>query len=227
MTGPDQPSLAERARTVVWLSTAATMITGRCGSRAMTVVSVRDRGDGCPVVSLDESSPVLRSLTACPVATLSYPSELPYPAFGLTGLLDRPRGVAPSGHSRRDLVLSPLSARFYGTDSVLVPMSEYLEASPDPLARHAAGTVRHLEGCHGPTVLDAVRRHRPHALAAVPRSLTRFGLEIGVLSADGVENLCLPFPGGPVSDVHEASAALRRLLTGTPSGVTRDREKER
>jgi hypothetical protein len=167
MTEPDQPSLAERARTVVSLSTAATMITGRCG-------------------------------------------------------------VAPSGRSRRDLVLSPLSARFYGTTSVLVPMSEYLEASPDPLARHAAGTVRHLEGCHGRTVLDAVRRqHRPHALAAVPRSLTRFGLEVGVLSADGVETLWLRFPEGPVAGVHEASAALRGLLTGTPSGVSRDREQER
>jgi hypothetical protein len=204
------------------------MITGRCGSRAMTLVSVRDRGDGCPLVSVEASSPVVRSLTACPVATLSFPSDLPYPAFGLTGLLDRPRGGARTEQPTRDFVLSPLSARFYGTESVLVPMTDYLDSAPDPLAAHAAGTLRHLEGCHGATVLDAVRRrHRPHALAAVPRSLTRFGLEVSVLGADGVESLFLRFPDGPVADAQAASTALRRLLTGAGHPPVRDQERER
>lgn len=208
----EQPTPAERARTAVAHAPVATMITGRCASRSLTVVGLGGSDDGMPVVRLEPSSPVVRSVARCPVATLSFPGHGEHPAFGLTGTLERLRDRA--GHDALRYRLVPLSARYYGSRSVSVPLSAYLAAEPDPLAPYAARTLTHLEHAHGDRMLRAVRaRLRPHALAVVPRELDRYGLGLGVVVADGVETLRLPFVDGPVSSPVEAGHALRRLLS--------------
>lgn len=212
MAEQHEPTLAERARTVVARSPAATMITGRCASRSLTVVGLDATDDGRPQVRLEPSSPVVGAIARCPVATLSFPGHGAYPAFGLTGTLERLRDR--SGGRVLRYRLAPLSARFYGADSVSVPLTEYVDARPDPLAPYAERTVRHLEETHADRVLAAVRvRLRPHALFAVPREIDRYGLGVTVMLSDGVETLRLPFSGGPATSCADAARELHRLLT--------------
>ena len=71
-TRPTEPTLAEQARTALAVAGAATLLTQGCPTRpsTTTLVSVEDRPDGRPLVHLDDSSPVVRELAACRVATV-------------------------------------------------------------------------------------------------------------------------------------------------------------
>ena len=47
----------------------------------------------------------------------------------------------------------------------------------------------------------------------LPRALDRYGLELAVITGQGVRNVRLGFPGAPVSSFDEVNNGLRALLT--------------
>jgi hypothetical protein len=81
-----EPTLAERARTALARAQAASLVTKGCGARpgTVTVVAVEDQPDGRPLVRLEDSSPTVRELAACPVATLAVAGPGPFSSLELT-----------------------------------------------------------------------------------------------------------------------------------------------
>lgn len=206
-----EPTWAERARTALAAATVATLTTGRCpGPRTVTVASVVPQPDGHPLVRLETTSAISQALAACPVATLTVPGPDPCRALTLTGTVLPHR--SPAGHRLHRL--SVLSVRLVGAAATTIPVRAFLAAEPDPLREHARATMRHLETAHPEDLLCCLRAHgQGDALAVVPRVLDRYGLEVAVLTGDGVRRTRLCFPGGPVSDLEQVAVGLRTLLT--------------
>ena len=214
-SGPHQePSTAELARTALAQAEVATLISrGRGPSGdSLAVVSVNDSPDGRPLVQLERTSPMVRRLAACPVATISIAAPGPFVALQLTGPAMACKGA---GKGLRGFRLSLLSARFLGRREVVpVPVGAFHAASPDPLWPHAAQVLEHLGQAHAPELLACARAHGlPHAQAVVPRAIDRYGLELALISAIGVTTLRLPFPGGPVESLSSVTCGLRAVLT--------------
>ena len=206
-----EPSLAEQARTALAVATAATLETSGCRvPRTLTVVLIKDRPDGRPLVHLDDASPTVRLLAAFPVATVSIAGPAPFRSLDLTGPFQHIRSDRDGCRTYR---LSLLSARLIGSTSVPVPLGEFHAAEPDPLRRHAPAALNHLERAHSDELLACVRAHGYLAQAVVPRRLDRYGVELAIIIADGVCVMRLPFPGGPVDNLEQVATGLRLLLT--------------
>ena len=207
-----EPSLAELARTALADASAATLVTTGCPTPGtLTVVPVEDQPDGRPLIRLERSSPAVRLLASCPVATLSLPAPAPYRALDLVGPLNPCR---PGRDGTRTYRLSLLSARLVGTTAVPVPLSEFHAAAPDPLRGQASAALSHLEEWHAEELLACVRAHGCEEVqAVVPRALDRYGIELAVLCPDAVRRVRLDFPGGPVDNLDQVTTDLRILLT--------------
>ncbi|QBR92589.1 DUF2470 domain-containing protein [Nocardioides euryhalodurans] len=191
------------------MTTVATLTAGRC-PRAVTVVRIEPQPDGHPLLHLGATSPVHRLLAACPVATLAVPGPDPYRALALTGPV-LPRRTRDGSRTHR---MSLVSARLIGPEVLPIPLTAFIDAAPDPLHRHAAATLQHLETAHAAELLSCLRAHgHRDTRAVVPRGLDRYGLEVAAITDDGVCRLRLPFPGGPVDDLGQVAAGLRLLLT--------------
>ena len=212
MVPATEPTLAERARTALAQAQVGSLISRNNGAAgSMTVVRVSDRPDGEPVVEVASGSHVVRLLGWCPVVTVAVPGPTPFRALHLTGTASR---CAPLDDRLRAYRLSLLSTRLVSTISVTVPVGEFRDAEPDPLWRAAPAALGHLAEAHAPELLACVRAHDlPHAEAVVPRALDRYGLELAVITAQGVRTLRLGFPGAPVSSLDEVNDGLRALLT--------------
>ena len=209
-----ESSTAELARTALARAEVATLISrGRGPSAdALAVVNVQDSPDGRPLVQLERTSPMVRRLAACPVATISIAAPDPFVALQLTG-----PAMACKGASKglRGFRLSLLSARFVARSKVVpVPLGAFHAAAPDPLWPHAAEVLDHLEQAHAPELVACARAHGlPHAQAVVPRAIDRYGLELALITGIGVSTLRLPFPGGPVESLGNVTCGLRAVLT--------------
>lgn len=215
-----EPTLPERARTALAQAKAATLVTKGCPARSgtLTVVSVEDQPDGRPLIRLEDSSPIVRELVACPVATLSVAGPAPFRSLQLTGSLKPCRAPRP-GH--RTYRLSPLTGRLVGITSLSLSLSEFHAARPDPLTRLAPTLLEHLAEAHASDLLACIRGHGyDHAQAVVPRALDRYGLELAVLTTAGVERLRLPFPGGPIDAIQQVPPGLAAPLTCRCRGTT-------
>jgi len=208
------PTSAELARTALAQARVATLISRGRGSSvdALAVVNVQDSPDGRPLVQLERTSPMVRRLAACPVATISIPAPGPFVALHLTGPAMACKGAS---NGLRGFRLSLLSARFVSRrKDVPVPLGAFHAASPDPLWPHAAQILEHLEQAHPPELLACARAHGlPHAQAVVPRTIDRYGLELALITGLGVTTLRLPFPGGPVESLTKVTCGLRAVLT--------------
>jgi hypothetical protein len=145
---------------------------------------------------------------------VSLPAGPPFSALRLTGTA---RPVGGAGITACRLAIG--SIEFTG-GSVLtakgarVPVEDYLAARPDPLWRVAPGILRHLEHGHMDELVGCVRAHgMTRAEWVIPRGLDRYGLELLVLTGDGIAAVRLAFPDGPVSSLDDVPVSLRTALT--------------
>jgi hypothetical protein len=209
------PSLPERARTALARAATATVsVAGAPGGPAAAgPVPVRSMRDGSPLLLPSAGSPLARRLAAGqdPVR-VSLPAESPFSALRLTGTA-RP---VPAGDEAgaAACVVALGSIEFTGGGRARVPVEEYRAARPDPLWRVAPGIVRHLEHGHMGELVRCVRAHgMSRAEWVVPHGLDRYGLELLVLTTDGVAAVRLSFPDGPVSSLDDVPVSLRTALT--------------
>jgi hypothetical protein len=203
-----EPTLPERARTALAQAKAGTLITKGCPPRSgtLTIVAVEDQPDGRVLIHLESSSPTVRELVACPVATLSVAGPAPFRRLDLTGPLNACR---PARRGQRTYRLSTLSGRLVGTTSLPLALGDFHAARPDPLAGLAVALLDHLANAHAPELLACIRAHgHLDAEAVVPRALDRYGLEIAILGPAGVQRVRLPFPGGPIDTLEQVPPGL-------------------
>ena len=216
------PSLPELARTMVaraataTISAAARGETGpRGGAGSAGPVPVRSTQDGSPLLLPAAGSPLARWLAASPGAVrVSLPADPPFSALRLTGTA-RPVGDAGTAAC----VVAIGSIEFTGGDvsngnGARVPVAEYRAARPDPLWRVAPGILHHLEHGHMDELVHCVQAHgMTRAEWVIPRGLDRYGLELLVLSLDGIATVRLSFPDGPVASLSDVPLSLRTALT--------------
>jgi hypothetical protein len=213
------PSLAERARTAVAQARLAVVTwdelepAGRLRSPVTATAAIRADGAGGPVLLLAPRETVTEALAASPLVTVTVPAPAPLGSLALTGTV-WPRAEADGRLGYR---LDLRSLRFAGGGDggggAPVPLAEYQAAAPDPLWRVAASAIGHLEHGHMAELICWVRAHGMYqAEWVVPRGLDRFGLELAVISANGVAAVRLSFPAGPVSSLEDVPASLRAVL---------------
>jgi hypothetical protein len=209
------PSLPELARTALARTATATVsaVTVPDGPAPAVPVPVRSTWDGSPVLLAAAGSPLAQWLAASPdPVRVSLPAEPPFSALRLTGKA-RPVMVGHEAGITACMVTLG-SIEFIGGGWARVPVEEYRAARPDPLWRVAPGILHHLEHGHMGELIRCVRAHGlSRADWVIPRGLDRYGLELLVLTADGVAAVRLAFPGGPVTSLDDVPASLRTALT--------------
>jgi hypothetical protein len=215
------PSLAELARTALASAAAAEIDDVRSpgypaeAGRVPARVPVRDGRDGSPLLLPVTGSALERRLAARPeTVTVFVPARGPYSVLRLTGTArpmasNRRAGIAACMVDLRSVeFISAARAR------VPVPLTEYRAAAPDPLWREAPGVLRHLEHGHMADLIACVRMHGlPQADWVITRGLDRYGLELLVLTTDGVAAVRLGYPDGPVASLQDVPASIRTALT--------------
>jgi hypothetical protein len=215
------PSLAALARTALASAAAAEIDDARSPGdpvypgRVPTQVPVRDGRDGSPLLLPVTGSVLEHQLAARREAvTVTVPAAGPHSALRLTGTVrltarNRRAGIAACMVDLRSVeLIGHAGAR------VQIPLAEYSAAAPDPLWREAPGVLHHLEHGHMADLIACVRMHGlPQADWVITRGLDRFGLELLVLTTDGVAAVRLGFPDGPVTSLRDVPASIRTALT--------------
>ena len=215
------PSLAELARTALASAATAEIDDAErpgdpaCRGRVPVLAPVRDGRDGSPLLLSVTGSVGEHRLSAQREAvTVTVPASGPYSTLQLTGTArttarNRRVGVAACMVDLRSVeLIGHAGAR------VLVPLPEYRAAAPDPLWREAPAVLRHLEHGHMTDLVACVRMHGlPQADWVIARGLDRYGLELLVLTTDGVAAVRLGFPDGPVTSLRDVPASIRTALT--------------
>ena len=215
------PSLAELARTALASAAAAEIHDARRSGapaeagRGAALIPVRDGRDGSPLLLSVTGSVIEHRLAAQTEAvSVTVPAGGPYSTLQLTGT------ARPTARNRRVGIAACMvdlrSVELIGQAGVrvLVPLAEYRAAAPDPLWREAPGVLRHLEHGHMTELIACVRVHGlPQADWVIARGLDRYGLELLVLTTDGVAAVRLGFPDGPVTSLRDVPASIRTALT--------------
>lgn len=203
------PSPAEIARTVLSGAGEARLVIDDL--MLPDPVAIRTAEDGRVSVIVPPASPMFDALDAAPVAMLQLDAPAPFGTLELIGGFGR---CPDTGTPAQVFSVALLKLRFAAARTVAVPLSAYFAATPDPLREHASQMVAHLEQGHSQGLLDCLRAHgMTEASAVVPRTIDRYGLELGVITSTGVATARLAFPGGPVTSVREVAAHLRVVLT--------------
>jgi hypothetical protein len=208
------PSRAELARTALARAAAAAVTAAGPDRCAFAAVPVRVNAAGQPVLLPADRSALAGLLAAGPATvTVAVAADLPFTSLRLVGTAARDR--PPATHCGTiPYVVTLRSVEFTGPRRAPVDLAEYRTGAPDPLWREAPGILRHLESCHMAELVACVRAHgMPAAECVVPRSLDRFGLELLVLSPDGLAACRLSFPDGPVTSLRQVPASVRAVLT--------------
>jgi hypothetical protein len=237
------PSLPERARTALARATTATVsdasppggpADGPASNAARNVaaagpVPVWAAWDGSPLLLPPDGSPLARLLAgrSSGAVRVSLPAGAPFSALRLTGTVTPASGACVAGVGGvagvtgvarvtgvSAWLVSLGSVEFTGGGNPRVAVAEYRAARPDPLWRVAPGILHHLEHDHMSELVRCVRAHgMARAEAVIPRGLDRYGLELLVLTTDGIAAVRLSFPGGPVSSLGDVPASVRAALT--------------
>ena len=217
------PSLPERARTALAQAAAATVSDATLpghpvlagGPAPAGPVPVRATRDGSPLLLPPAGSPLASWLAERPDAVrVSLPAGAPFSALRLTGTVTLVTAVTTSTDGVTVCKLAIDSVEFTGAGQPRVPVEDYRAARPDPLWPVAPGILRHLEHGH---VSELVRCVRAHGMACtewvVPRCLDRCGLELLVLTREGIATVRMAFPDGPVGSLDDLPVSLRAALT--------------
>ncbi len=208
------PSRAELARTALARAAAAAVTAAGPDGCAFAAVPVRVNAAGQPVLLPAAGSALAGLLAAGPAeVTVAVPADLPFTSLRLVGITVRDQPAA-ARCGTTPYVVTLQSVEFAGASRVPVDLAQYRTAAPDPLWREAPGILSHLESCHMAELVACVRAHgMPAAECVVPRGLDRFGLELLVLTPDGLAACRLSFPDGPVTDLRQVPASVRAVLT--------------
>jgi hypothetical protein len=215
------PSLPERARTVLARAASATVSvvsvpspgsTSSFGPTGAGQVPCRAARDGSPVLLPVAGSPLAQWLAESPgPLRVSLPAGAPFSVLRLTGTA---RLVQAADTGITACLLTVQSIEFTGASRAWVPVDDYRAAAPDPLWRVAPGVLHHLEHSHMPDLVHCVRAHgMARAEWVIPRGLDRYGLELLVLTKDGITSVRLSVPSGPVSSLDDVPVSLRAALT--------------
>ena len=208
--GQIEPTWAERARTVVANARMASLHTGcRRLPPTLTVVDVEGGDDGRPTIWLEGSAPAVAGLGSCRVASLTMSCPDSVWVLRLVGSFKPQPGERPGLRAYRPTLLS---ARVIGPRQVTIPIAEFLRVDPDPLGGHAEVMVEHLRSAHAADLLACVRAHGHAAEAVLPTGLDRYGIELSILGAHGVNRVRLDFPNGPIQHLDELNAGLHLPL---------------
>ncbi|HEY3882351.1 MAG TPA: DUF2470 domain-containing protein [Trebonia sp.] len=209
------PSLPERARTALARAATATVSDPRLlgAPAAGGQVPVRSTRDGNPLLLPANGTLLAVWLAGGPnTVRVSLPAGPPFSALRLTGTASPVAGAGESGVTACTVSID--SIEFTGASQARVPVEDYRAAAPDPLWRVAPGVLHHLEHGHMGDLVRCVRAHgMSRAEWVVPRGLDRYGLELQVLTADGIAAVRLSFPHGPVTSLDEVPVSLRAALT--------------
>jgi hypothetical protein len=209
------PSLPERARTALARAATATVSdAGLPGGPAVAGrVPVRAARDGSPLLLPPAGSPLARWLAQRPgTVRVSLPAGPPFSALRLTGRVTPVTVAGVAGVTACTVAIG--SVEFTGGGQPRVPVEEYRAARPDPLWRVAPGILHHLEHGHMNELVRCVRAHgMARAEWVVPRGLDRYGLELLVLTTDGIAAVRLSFPDGPVASLDDVPVSVRAALT--------------
>lgn len=206
-----QPSWGEVGRTALADARVATLVTGDGPTpNPPTIVRIEPGLEARAQFWLEPLSPTVGTLSRWPVATLVVAAPLPFRTLELTGAV---RSGSGDGSACRPFDLMPTSARLVGAQAQAIRLEEFLRAGPDPLRGEAPAVLGHLEVAHAADLLACVRAHgRTGAVAVVPRRLNRYGIDLTVMTANGVQTVWLAFPDGPVDSLLEVGPGLRHLL---------------
>lgn len=176
---------------------------------------------------LEPQSWAVANLLSRPLASVTIAAQRP-------GVGRLPHGVVLRGSVRRapshprpsgrpaavPFVLSPTSVRLWNGRLASAPLSaedvvdveSFSAANPDPLRTEAPQVLAHLREAHGAGLLHCLRS-QGHVKAewVEPQRLDRYGLEVSVVSADGVTDIRLPFPA-PLDSLSQLGPGLRTAL---------------
>lgn len=219
-----QPSSAERARTLLLDHQDVSVTVGRCFARSERPARLFDRGDGVPrLVVAHEGAPHLVGKTTSPVLSVRVRGHRPTDLLGITATARREEECQCHGVSLR---LEPLSMRWLNADGSRrgepVSLQSFADAAPDPLVCAARNTLAHLSGDHQDDLLAFARDLvDADTIAVEATAIDSYGLELSVITAEGVVRARCPFPRR-VGDVESASVALRNLLM-SPRPTRRER----
>ncbi|VXC11745.1 hypothetical protein [Nocardioides sp. AX2bis] len=197
---------ADQARTSVAGARTGTLRTRSCRTPSTeTLVSVEVADDGRVRVLLSGSSPAVPALAACRVATLTVPGPGSR-VVRLTGSFTMDR---PDESGVRSYTPTLLSVRLVepGRDDVVVPVDAFWRSEPDTFGHQAAAVLRHLAAVHGEDLLAGARAQGYDAASVVPLVVDRDGVELAVLTLEGVDRWRVPFEGC----VSAAGADLRTV----------------
>lgn len=205
------PPLAELARTAV---ARARMAAVTCDGRPrapVTRTSLRAAPPGQLTLVATPGSGAAQHIGVGTRLTALVGAAAPFTALALAGFVESCTRW-PDGRLAQRVTVS--SVEFTGPAGAAVPLARYLDAAPDPLWQEAPGILGHLDRGHQAQLLGCVRAHGMRdARWVIPRSLDRFGLELGVLTPAGVASIRLSYPDGPVSCLSEIPPPMRMLLT--------------
>ncbi|QWC84603.1 DUF2470 domain-containing protein [Nocardioidaceae bacterium] len=210
MTGP---SPAEVARTALARARCGTLLVRGCGGRAgaMTIVTVHTGADGRPRIAVEADSATAADLEGRRVASLIVPAARPYRRIELTGRLHacRPPGGQADGAGDAVFGLTPVQCLLGGHRGIAVAPEQLRAAAPDPLWRLAPQLVAHLREAHSRDLVACLRAQGHRTAEAVEvHDVDRYGISMTVLSAHGVEDVRLPFPGGPIDALAQAPSGI-------------------
>jgi hypothetical protein len=209
------PSLPERARTALARAATATVSDASLlgAPPATRQVPVRATRDGNALLLPPAGSLVAAWLAARPQAVrVSLPAGPPFSALRLIGTAVTASAAGGAGVAACTVAIE--SVEFTGAGQARVPVEEYRAAAPDPLWRVAPGILHHLEHGHMKELVGCVRAHgMARAEWVIPRGLDRYGLELLVLTTDGIASVRLSFPDGPVATLDDVPVSLRTALT--------------
>jgi hypothetical protein len=209
------PSLPERARTTLARAMTATVtdpfLAGVPSPRG-EVPLCATRGGNLLLLPA-AGSVVARWLAGGPdMVRVSLPAGPPFAALRLTGTAQPLPGTGDDGVAACTVVID--AVEFTGPGLARVPVEDYRAAAPDPLWRMAPGILHHLEHGHMAELVRCVHAHgMTKAEWVLPRGLDRYGLELTVLTTEGIAAVRLSFPDGPVASLEDVPMSLRTALT--------------
>src|ERR1700710_2194923 len=194
-TTRDPQALAELARASLSGASVATVTAGgACSGFAGFGGAGKAPADPYrrPILHVAPESPLVEGIAAQPVVTVTVAAQAPYEALALRGPA---MAVKSCGDERRKMYrVALLGVDFVRPEQTPVGLAAFHAAAPDQLWGQGQLMLEHLDRHHNKELEACVRAHgMPNATAVVARSLDRRGIDLAVLTPDGVSAVWMPF----------------------------------
>lgn len=214
IVNPARPSAAEEARTIAESTNTATLASlTKTGDPWASLVTY-GLLDGAPVLCVSHMAEHGRNLSGDPRASLSIigvsndPDPLANARITLAGVVEKPTGAERDAARDAHIAAVP-SAKYYidYSDFALWVLrvqrvrwvggygrmdsaagTDYLQASPDPVAPNATGAIDHLNADHADSLVAMAKALGgfPDATAATCTVADRYGLDLRVTTPRGI-----------------------------------------